>query len=305
MADPTALVTALMNYVVDENRNDFTIKNAEALKQYGLVALNRSLGKVEFAAADNDLVPAGLVLGASDGNNTSHLTGDAGGTYKASCRGGLLLGGGRYDGVSVTGASAITDAGKFVWATDGQTLTLTRQTAPPVGIVIKWVSSTYCEVYLFSLIEALLFSALSAAPSTYELKRIGHVDLNAMSGTAALTAWIETSYEHYKIISWHALPTGFDAHALAGSQVFNLEIGGTTVKTTGGVNASGLTLAYTNCDAAGDMGTPVDATAVVSANEVHVGDTLELVMTASGTGFTIDTIAGFDVYAVIERLPGK
>lgn len=305
MADPTALVTALMNHAVDKDRNDFTIKNAEALVQYGLVAMNRSLGKIEFAAADNDLIPAGLILGASDGNNTSHLTGDSGGTYKASCRGGLVLGAGRYGGVSVTGASAITDAGKFVWATDGQTLTLTRQAAPPVGVVIKWVSSTYCEVYLFSLIESIILG-LAWAPSTYQLRRLCNIGTNAMQGTSAATLWIEAvSYEHYKIISWHAQPTGYDNAAVAGSQVLNLEIGGTTVKTTGGTNASALTLAYTSCDAEGDMGTAIDASAIVSANEVHIGNQLEVVMTASGTGFSADAEAGFDIYAVIERLPGK
>ncbi|RLD10054.1 MAG: hypothetical protein DRI56_03260 [Chloroflexota bacterium] len=298
MADPTSVVTAHQNYVVDANRQDIVIKNAEPLVPFGLAALNRSLGKVEFAEVADDLIPAGLVLGASDGDNTNHLTGDSSGTYSATCRGGLLLGGGRYGGVSVTGASAITDAGKFVWATDGQTLTLTRQAGSPVGIVLKWISGTYCHVYLFSLVESILVSALSAAPSVYSVKSFGTFPTNALQGTSAVTLWTETAYEHYKFVSLHALPVAWDNAAVAGDQDLNLDIGGTD--TTGGV----LTLAYTDCDGAADMGTEIDATAITANNEVHVGDTVKLEMASGGTGFTADVAAAFHIYAVIERLPG-
>ena len=145
---------------------------------------------------------------------------------------------------------------------------------------------------------------MSAAPSTYELKKICSIGVNALQGTGAITLWTETAYSHYKIISWHAQPTGYDNEIIAGSHVLNLQIGGTTVKTTGGTNPTTLTVAAANVDAAADMGTPIDGLVIVSANEVHVGNTLA-VLTTTGTGFTEDTEAGFDIYAVIERLPGK
>lgn len=305
MADPTALVSANQNYVVDETRLDFTIKNAEALVQYGLGALDVSTGKLEFAEVADNLLSAGLILGAADGDNASHLTGSTTAGYKAMTRGGLILGGGRYGGVSVTGASAITDLGKPVWATDGQTLTLTRQAAPPVGIVVGWVSSTYCHVYLFSFIESWIISQFASAPSSYFVMDLGSYPTNAIQGTSAASLKVfPAATEHYKILSWHAQPTAFDNAVVAGAQVLNLEIGGTTVKTTGGVNPSALTLGYASFDATGDMGTAIDASTVVSANEVHIGDVLEVVLTASGTGFTADAAAGVNIYAVCQRLPG-
>jgi hypothetical protein len=298
MADPTALVTALQNYIADKDRREFIIKSSEALVPYGLGALNRSTGLVEFMDDADDLVPSGLILGSSDGD-VDHLTGD-GSTYKAVLRGGLVS-----ENVSVTGVSAVTDLGKLVYATDGQTMTLTRPTTGlPVGVIVNYRTSTYCDIYLFSFAESVMWSMQGVAPSGYYLKDLGSYGLNAFQGTVALTSWIETSYDHYKIVSWHAQPTHYDNAVVAGAQVLNLEIGGTTVKTTGGTNASALTLGLASFDAAGDMGTAIDASAVVSANEVHVGDVLEVVLTASGTGFTADTAAGVKIYAVCERLPG-
>ena len=289
MADPTSLLNFGSNpFEIDTARHEFIIKTSEALVCNAFTSVAIATGKVEFADDVADLCPCGIVLGSSDGI-ASHLTGN--GTYKAVCRGGIII---QY---AVTGATAKTDIGKEVYATDGQTLTLTEPTAGmPHGKVVDWVSSTTCKVYLYTFLESLQKSFLS--PSQYFIKEFGIFPTNALQGTAALTLHTGTSYEHYKIISLHAACAAFDNAAVAGSQALNLDIGGTNV--TGGV----LTVAYTDVDAAGDMGVAINATAITAANEVHMGDTLTLEMAASGTGFTADCAAAVRIFAKCQRIAG-
>lgn len=49
--------------------------------------------------------------------------------------------------MNVTGASALTDKGKDVYASADDTLTLTQGSNSPVGKVHRWVSGTQCVVY--------------------------------------------------------------------------------------------------------------------------------------------------------------
>lgn len=298
MADPTARVSKFGAYSIDVNRLETVIKNSEALVQNALAAIDVSTGLEEFMDDAKNLFPIGLVINSWDGI-ADNLTGD-GSTKKAVTRSGILLVGsdGKNDGVSVTGATAITDFGKLVYATDGQTLTLTRPSCGlPVGFVVKWISSTYCYVYLWGTVESFLISML-ATPSGYFRKSFGFFPTNAIQGTTAADLRVETAYEHYKILSLHAIPTAYDNAALAGAQDLNLEIGSTNV--TGGV----LSLAYTSFDATGDMGKVIDATAITAENEVHIGDVVTLELVASGTGFTADCAAGFEVFAICEKMIG-
>lgn len=291
MADPTSAISLGNNpYSIDIVRREFIIKTSEALVRNALVSVDNSTGKVEFADDAANLIPCGLVESPSDGI-VAHLTGD--GTYKAVVHGGIIV---RW---AVTGATAITDIGKFVYATDGQTLTLTQPaTGLPHGIVVNWISSTTCDVYLFDYLESVRMSAASGN-SMYEYMDIATVPSNALSGTSATTIFtFPASYKHYKIISLHAQAVSFDAGIIAGAQTLNLDIGGTN--TTGGV----LTLGYANCDAYGDCGTAINATAITADNEVHQGDVLKLEVAASGTGFTAAKEGAFKVYAIIQRLPG-
>jgi len=288
MADPTATITR--NYVLDRQRLERIIKSSEALTVGGLLAHNFSLGHSEFADDANELAGIGVVVGQANGNNAL-LTGDGTATYKSVSRGGIIL-----DNVSVTGVSAVTDAGKFIYATDGQTMTLTRPaTGLPIGILTNWRATTYCDVYLFDFIDSVLLS-LMRPPR--EIKSFGTFPTNAFQGTAAATIWTETAQDHYKFISLHALPVAHDNAAVAGAQSINLAID--TVDVTGGV----LSLAYTSCDVYTDMGTAIDATAITALNEVHMGDVVILEMAASGTGFTADVAAAFHLYAIVEYLPG-
>lgn len=53
--------------------------------------------------------------------------------------------------VSVTGASSIANVGDEVYATDDDTLTLTPTTnTKPIGQVVRWLTSTYCDIELFT-----------------------------------------------------------------------------------------------------------------------------------------------------------
>lgn len=55
----------------------------------------------------------------------------------------------RQEGIvrlAVTGATAVTDVGAIVYATDDDTFTLTGGAATPIGRVHRWVSSTTCLV---------------------------------------------------------------------------------------------------------------------------------------------------------------
>lgn len=295
MADPTALINHTFKTTPNREISQAIIKTSEALMIGGHAAISRSTGLMEFAGDAADLIPCGVVTGESLGNS-SHLTGD--GTYEAIAQGGVVV------RVSVTGASAITDVSKFVYMTDGQTYNLTRPAddAVPYGIVLKWDTSTYCFVYVFGLIEAILASMLSVK----ETLLLGVFPSNALQGTAAAELLTDIpQYGHFTIDDIYAVCVAHDNAAVAGSQVLEIDIGATSVKTTGGVNPAQLTLAYTDCDAVGDMGAIIAASAaIVTANEVHDGDTVSVRMNASGTGFTADCAAAFALYATITRLPG-
>ena len=289
MADPTSIVTAFKDHEQDVDRADDIIKTSEALVNWALGMIDVSSGKVEFADDADNLAPVGQIVGPSDGDST-HLTGN--GTYKVTTRGEIIL-----SNVSVTGASSAADVLKPVFATDGQTLTLTPPTTGiPVGYVHKWNSSTYCDVFLFSKKHAALLAYMQGIP--YRYKEFGIFPTNALQGTAAVTLFQETSLEHYAFQSLHAACAAHDDAVVAGDQDLNLNIGGTD--TTGGV----LTLGFGDCDAAGDMGAVINATAITAANEVHMGDVVKLEMAASGTGFTPDSAAAFRIYAKIKMLPG-
>lgn len=291
MADPTSAPVLADGYEEDVDRLKTVIKDSEALVLHAPIMLNMSTGKSEFADDADNLLPLGLAISPDDGN-PDHLTGDSTYDYKVVTRSNIIV-----NKISVTGASAITDIGKLVYCTDGSTYTLTKPTTGlPVGFITNWRSSTYCDVYFFGFKDAVNWQI---ARGHREIMDFGTFPTNALQGTAAVTLFTApAALKHYKFISLHAQPMAHDNAAVAGAQTVNLAIGGTNV--TGGV----LSLGYGDCDAAGDMGTEIDATAITAANEVHEGDVVTLLMAASGTGFTADAAAAFKIYAIIENMIG-
>ena len=296
MADPTSQINHTFQNILNRDISYYQIKSAEALVIGGHAALNRSTGKMEFADDAANLIPMGIITTQLHGDNTN-LTGNAAGDYSAVARGGIVA------QVAVTGASAITDAGKFVYATDGQTYTLTSPAddSVPYGIVMRWVSSTTCDVYFFGLIEAIQMSLIPRRATIC----LGSFPTNALQGTAAAELLTDIPmYGHFTIDSWYAVPVAYDNAAVAGDQNLEIDIGATSVKTTGGVNPTQINITYAELDAVGTMGTAIAGSAIASANEVHDGDTISVRMAASGTGFTADCAAAFNLYIQVTYLPG-
>lgn len=72
-------------------------------------------------------------------------------------------------GVPVTGASAVTVIGEFVYCNDSDldNATLTQPTTDhPIGIVVGWRSATDVDVRLFSMVEHLLGTTAAATLGT-------------------------------------------------------------------------------------------------------------------------------------------
>lgn len=249
--------------------------------------LNVSTGTVQNVA--DALTPVGLVTAPSDGN-FDHLTGSSTYNYAVNIEGDVI-----QESLTVTGVSSRADVGKAVYATDNQTFTLTPTdaTSIPAGYVCYWRTGTTCDVCFFSLDAQVKM----AKPRRARLD-LGIIGTNALGGTSADTLISRTVYDHFKVISFHGECINYDTAAVAGDQDLNLSNG--AVDVTGGV----LTLAYTDVDAAGDQAAVVDATAITAANEFHPGDTLVVEMAASGTGFTADTTAMVQLFAVVEYMVG-
>lgn len=292
MADPIELVTENQDYFADGSRREMAIKNAIQLQIFAFAAVDTINGRVDFAGPDDGLCPAGLILGNTEGDNPNGLLGDAGGNNEVVYRGEIVL-----KNVSVLGVAAATDVLKLVYASDGQTLTLT-QGGLPQGIIVKWRGSTRCDVYLIPDFLAAYLSSVVASPTGYFMKKLATIGSKALSGSTIQVIWQEISDEHYEIVSLHAQCVTFDAAAVAGAQTLNLDVGGTD--TTGGV----LSLGFAECNLITDQGVEVDASAITAANEVHIGDAVSLEVAASGTGFTLAANALFEIYARCKRLPG-
>lgn len=287
MADPTSIISRKER--VDILRFEGEIKDAEALVIGGLLAINTSTGKVEFMDDAQYLVPIGVAAVQLQGDN-ENLTGNAAGDYSVVAKSGIII-----PSIAVTGASAITDVLKLVYATDGQTMTLTRPTTGlPIGFVSKWISATLCDVQLFSLESTRILSAVG----TKQTICLGRMNSASLEGTAAADLLSYVAPNGFKIDKFYAKCEGFDAGLTGGAQTFNLEIA--TVNVTGGV----LSLGHADGNAITDLAVEVDATAITALNECKAGDTIQVELVASGTGFTAAQDVWFALYIDITPVIG-
>ena len=149
MADPTTIVTGHLNRDVDKDAVILVVKNAEPLVIGGLAAMAEATGNVEFADDTAGLLPVGVVAEGKYGNNDT-LTGNVGGTVSVKSRGGAII-----KSVTVTGVASIADISKYVYATDGQTMSLTPTAEElPIGVVTAYIDRNIADVYLFNMIES-------------------------------------------------------------------------------------------------------------------------------------------------------
>lgn len=189
--------------------------------------------------------------------------------------------------VTVTGATAQTDLFRPVYATDNQTLDLARPAddAEVVGVVVKWHTSTTCDVLLLGLAVQI---AVGFAGGNRQVIELGHFDHAALTTGDKVTD-LPMPF-HGKFVSLHgAVETAFTGSA--GTAALNLEIGTTNV--TGGV----LTVSTA---AGGTIGTVLNGTAITAENVFHEGDLISLEAVGSGT----QTAGRVRVFAIVERLPG-
>lgn len=109
----------------------------------------------EFPAVATDIIYEGAAVGLSSGNARPLVAGDqfvgfcmeradnaagsAGAIRVKVLAKGLVS-------LPVTGASAASDVGKAVYASDDDAFTLTASTNSPIGRVYRWVSGTTCIV---------------------------------------------------------------------------------------------------------------------------------------------------------------
>lgn len=134
MADPT---TALdLDFSLDTGQVVYPITSSVDLVGNAFISLQTSTGKVVFASDTAGTVPVGIAYYPANGTfDDGYVT----------CSGGFVI-----HSYAVTGASAHTDVGTYVYASDGQTLTTTKgSNNKPHGVIVKWISSTLCDVYIY------------------------------------------------------------------------------------------------------------------------------------------------------------
>lgn len=285
MADTAkALQTKMFEYPVAAHISQHLLKTSEDAYVLAFAALNKSTGKIEGADDAADLINGAVYIDEShSGDEVTNKTGD--GTIEWTIKWGY-----RIPSYPVTGASAITDAGELVYPTDNQKLTLTRPSVgSPCGRVVRWLSSTNCEIQMFTFMEALNFSN---APERQDIL-LGTWESIAFEGTSALELITDLPFKtHGKIVDFFVI-VNFDSTSAAGAQTFTLDIGATPV--------TGASIALDKDDG---QGTIVSSTAITAANEFNRGDTLTLHMAGGGTGWTASERSSFSFYITIEPLPG-
>lgn len=115
-------------------------KNATTFYAGSFLMLDISTGYIEKAADTANFVWMGI-CGRQKVGDTSSEPNDV----EIICGPITLL------NYAVTGASAVTNQGDLVYATDDQTLTTSATSnTKAIGYIAKWLTSTSCDVVLFS-----------------------------------------------------------------------------------------------------------------------------------------------------------
>ena len=265
----------------------FKIKASTVVYAGGLVAIDSTGYLKPYSGAVGEQ-PLGIMDPTPDPYNpgTSPITGSSTTLIKAA----VQLEGCVLKSVPVAGTSSIADIGKLVYiSTDNvkTDLTLTRPTRGiPVGRVMAWISSTTCDVKMYSQ-EALDCISL-AGNGSVTVQVLSGLDSHFDDGAADYT--VPAPDHRFKITGISVGVT----KALAGgtSLVFTPKVGGVASTGSATVNTSGGT-----GGTAGDL-----VTAAVSANNTGSASTA-LAISCAPTG-TFTSAGVVNVYLKIERLLG-
>ena len=176
---------------------------------------------------------------------------------------------------------------KLVYATDDDTLTLTRPTTgTPVGIITRWYSSTTSDVLLWGLVTQC---AIDLGGGGQEILYLGELDFATVADGDLRTGF--TMPYHGKILDFFGMVKEVNVGS-GGTILLNLEIGATNV--TGGVITYSTTEANT-------LGEKLSGTAITAANTFHEGDALDIEGASAGGTRTSGKL---ELYATVQRLPG-
>lgn len=275
LAADTPRLTAKRSHIYPQ------VVNAAVVFAGGLCAI----GNADHGTAANigRAYPFSIASGAIPvGMAEAGVTGTGSSANKVS----LLAEGRVIEQLAVTGVTAITDVGKWVYATDDGTFTLTRVAKNiPIGIVVDWYSGTSTDTYMLSFGELLAIQASGGVHRTMCLGAVsaGETTGNALTGIVLPCHGIFTNF--FGIVAVDATDADVDIS-------INLEIGGTNV--TGGVinwlfsSANGVKLA---------------CTAITAAATFHEGDLLDVEHVAN-VAVTATDPGLLNLYVEYDILPG-
>jgi hypothetical protein len=263
----------------------FKIKNATQLYVGSMAAIDSTGYLIPFTgAAGEKLQGRTLATPRADTAGVSNLLGDT--AAKPIVEATVCLEGEILAKVAVTGASAITDIGSVVYLSNDNDLTLTRPTRGVVfGTVVRWWSSTTCDVYRFGKAQ---LDVLSLTGNGKELLYLGSLDCDTIT-TANQRTSIPLPFRG-KFLTFFAM-VDVAITGSSGTADLNLEIDGTNV--TGGV-------VTVSTAAGGTKGTKLSGTAITAANTFSEGSLLDI-EAVLGTDMTAGRV---DLYAEVEHLVG-
>lgn len=185
---------------------------------------------------------------------------------------GLIKGFQQYE-ATVTGATALTDAGEYFWIEEAGTLTLTPPNIDtgfsciPDGEILRWITSTTCEVLEYSYETK---AAIAAAGGIFYYLTF-HLD---WTGVADGELRGDFKMNHYGRIVEFSVINDIALTGAAGTVTVNASIGDVDISTAGIVVAT-----------AGAQGAKLSATLLAtSARETffHQGDNLDIDISATG-----------------------
>lgn len=245
-------------------------------KYFAVVDANNRLKKASGAAGEQ---PRGRFFSDKQqlhAIDSTKKTGDADGTVEWTTESGFVI-----EGLTITGSTK-GDEGRFVWAIDEDSLTLTPQDGvAPHGIVHQWESESEVYVYLYQPHEiALMTSGVSSDGVRTIIQRIAGEPLE--DDTKKVASSIKMSGA-FKVLSVRAVCVNAGSPA-AGTRTASLEIGSDAV--TGGA------IALSNGDT---QGLTIDGSAITAENTGDAGDELKVVIDSGGTGFTASHRSEYEV----------
>lgn len=288
MADPTAVVNlgAEQRYL---GRANHQITNSETLVKGAVVsAIFGTAGTpAQFAADEAGAWPIGLAVGPESGRT---LTGANAGneTDPAVVTAGEMI----LKDAAVTAVAADTDIGKPVYATDGQTLSITTPAddALPMGFVYdkdRGSTDAVADVFVLGKVLSWLLAMGGGVRKTHCLGTLTAYTAGYIVGSASTGIKLRG---HGKIVTFQAFVT---AVATDDTKETSIALKINDAAVTGGAADLDVSELQT-------QGGEVTVTAITGANEFHDGDLLQI--TATGGSPPVD--GAVTAFIEVEYLPG-